>query len=167
MPGLPAPFAARGSSSLISRHGLRRLGLPRATPRNRVPSGTAEAVPQPRASRSDNHESDRSVKPSVPHSRKYLSWPLSPPTPTFTALPHYSCSVCNRSTTDSSLSLQQTAPVGGTARNMQHVVNPQSRPQPHHPAEETSSSPVAKQHGEIARYMAGCDSSNLANIWAV
>src|ERR1700731_2707834 len=93
MPGPPAPFAAQGSSSLTSRHGPRRLGLPRATPRNRVPSGTAEVVRQPPASRSEHRESDRSVKPSIPHSRMYLSWPLSPPTPTFTALPHQTYSL--------------------------------------------------------------------------
>src|SRR6202043_1174142 len=80
----PAPFVARGSSSPTSRHGPRRLGLPRATLRNRVPSGTSEVVRQPRASRSEHRESDRSVKPSIPHTRMYLSWPLSPPTPTFT-----------------------------------------------------------------------------------
>jgi len=45
--GPPAPFAARGSSSLTSWHGPRYLGLPRATPRNRVPSGTAEVVREP------------------------------------------------------------------------------------------------------------------------
>src|SRR5260370_3309443 len=97
--GPPAPFAARGSSSLPSRHDARRLGLPRATPRNRVPSGTAEIARQPRASRSEDRESDRSVKPSIPHLRMYLSWPLSPSDsglhrPASSDL----LSVCNRST---------------------------------------------------------------------